>query len=243
MSYFSSIKLISDFLKIKDQLQLEFDPTFHRVAQVFGKWPVAIYDNGITVKLFEWGLIAPYMNTAEKVKKMRSSMANARSEKMLHDKSSVWYRLRKQRCLVFCNGFFEHRDIGAKNKLPYFIKPANADLFCFAGLYNYSPLPDMETGEIKGTFAILTREANKLMAQIHNSGENSGRMPVILSETEANRWIMPALSEAEIDSILSHEYPSALLQAWPVNRIRTPKEDNENVITPVSSTEIPPLVM
>jgi putative SOS response-associated peptidase YedK len=59
-------------------------------------------------------------------------MANARSEKLLDDKRSVWHRLRKQRCIVFSTGFFEHRDIGTKKKLPYFIKAAHEPLFCFA---------------------------------------------------------------------------------------------------------------
>ena len=119
MSFFSNIKLISDYLQISSSDTIAFEPTYHQVAQAFVKWPVVVNEDEIKIKLFEWGVIADYMNTPEKVKEYRTSMANARSEKILDDKRSVWYRLRKNRCLVFTTGFFEHRDIGKKKKLPY----------------------------------------------------------------------------------------------------------------------------
>ena len=166
MSFFSNIKLIADFLKIDYDNSLQFEPTYHRVAQAFNKWPVVINDDGLKIKLFEWGVIADYMNTPEKIKEYRTSMANARSEKIIDDKRSVWHKIRNQRCLVFTTGFFEHHEAGLKKKVPYFIKVKGVPVFCFAGLYNYSPIPDAETGEAIGTFSIITRPANTLMAKI-----------------------------------------------------------------------------
>ncbi|MEI8059165.1 MAG: DUF159 family protein, partial [Ferruginibacter sp.] len=60
MSYFSTIKLISDFLQLSDTPEFDFNPTYHQVAQSFCKWPIAVNENGIQIKLFEWGLIADY---------------------------------------------------------------------------------------------------------------------------------------------------------------------------------------
>jgi putative SOS response-associated peptidase YedK len=230
MSFFSNIKLVADYLSLEGIPLLAFEPTYHKIAQSFTEWPVIINDDGYKIKLFEWGVIADYMNTPEKIKEYRNSMANATSEKMLADKRSVWYRLRKQRCLVFTTGFFEHHDAGFKKKVPYFIHVKGEPVFCFAGLYNYSPMPDPETGEMTGTFAIITRPANTLMTRIHNSGPNSHRMPLILTRELAIRWLNESLTDTEIDEILQYEFPSEGLEAWPVNTIRTRKDDTEAVV-------------
>ena len=241
MSYFSSIKLITDYLKLNEISALDFTATYHQVAQTFCKWPVVINDNGLKIQLFEWGLMANYMNSPEKIKKFRSSMANARSEKMLLDKASIWHQLKNQRCLVFTTGFFEHRDIGTKKKLPYFISVKNQPVFCFAGLYNYSPIPDKETGEMTGTFSILTRPANSLMKKIHNAGKTGNRMPLLLTKELAEKWLSADLSDKEMEAITAFEFPASEMNAWPVHTIRTHKEDDENIIKPLEDVEIPAL--
>ena len=229
MSFFSNIKLVSDFLPVKSD-DLHFEPTWHKVAQSFCTWPVVVNEDGFKLRLFEWGVIADYMNTPEKIKEYRTSMANARSEKILDDKRSVWHRLRQQRCLVLSTGFFEHQDTGGKKKLPYFIHVKGQPIFCFAGLYNYSPLPDPETGELIGTFSIITRAANPLMATIHNGGTNSGRMPLLLPKEKAIQWLDKSLTDDSLRTILDYEFPESEMEAWPVNTIRTRKEDGPRVI-------------
>jgi putative SOS response-associated peptidase YedK len=229
MSFFSNIKLVTDYLGMGAS-PLQFEPTYHRVAQSFGRWPVVTNDGGWKVELFEWGLIADYMNTPEKIQEYRTSMANARSEKLLDDTRSVWHRLRRQRCLVMTTGFFEHQDTGGKKKQPFFIRLKDQELFCMAGLYNYSPLPDPETGEVKGTFTVITREGNEKMKEIHNGGPNSGRMPLILTKELALEWLNPGLNDEGIRKIAHYECPSDALDTWPVNTIRTRKADDASVI-------------
>ena len=242
MSFFSNIKLVADYLNIKPAELIPFEPTFHKVAQSFSKWPVVINEDGqYKINLFEWGVIADYMNTPEKIKEYRTSMANARSEKVIDDKRSVWHRLRNQRCLVFTTGFFEHRDVGGKKKLPYFIKVKNENIFCFAGLYNYSPIPNPETGEAIGTFTVITRPANELMGKIHNAGPNSHRMPVMLTKELALEWLRQDLGDADISRILQFEFPATGMEAWPVNTIRTRKADDETVINKLSESIFPAL--
>jgi putative SOS response-associated peptidase YedK len=241
MSFFSNIKLIADYFNIKTGDEIHFEPTYHKVAQSFSKWPVVINEDGLKIKLFEWGVIADYMNTPEKIKEYRTSMANARSEKIIADKRSVWHRLRKQRCLVFTTGFFEHRDVGTKKKLPYFIKVRETPVFCFAGLYNYSPLPDPETGEAIGTFTVITRPANFLLEKIHNAGPNSHRMPLILTKELAEEWLKEDLADAAIEKIIQYEFPDTAMEAWPVNTIRTRKEDDESVIQRLDAEAFPAL--
>jgi len=161
-------------------------------------------------------------------------MVNARSERVFGEKWSVWHRLRGQRCIILAQGFFEHKELeGQKNKQPYFIRMKEASLFPIAGLYNYSPFADVETGEMKGTFTMLTRKSNELLTDIHNSGENKHRMPLILPKDWITDWLNPNLSDETLQEIMNYECPSEILEAWPVKKIRGMKEDDESVIAPV----------
>lgn len=206
------------------QMEFDFDASIHVLAQAFKKGLIILNDEGqYKGKYFEWGVIANYMNTSEKVKKMRSSMCNIRSEK-IQDKSSFWYRIRKNRCLVPIKGFYEHRGIkGWKSKVPYYIELKGRELFCLPGLYAYAPSPDPETGEIKGTYAVITRAANSLMSQIHNDGDNAFRMPLMLPKEMEKKWLDLNLSDDEIKEILNFEMPAGELDYRTVWTIRTTK--------------------
>ena len=120
-----TIEKISDYLtgfEYSGQPEIDFSTAVHHIAQAYKEQPVLLNEDGkLVLRLFEWGLIAPYMNTPESIKKYRSSMVNARSEKIL-EKNSAWNRLRKNRCLVPLQGIYEHRKVeGYKNKIPYYI--------------------------------------------------------------------------------------------------------------------------
>jgi len=242
ISYFAPIQEIEKSIAIDEWPGIDYIPTYHQVAQSWHPFPVVFKEAGKNkLVYFEWGLIAPFMNTPEKIEEYRGNMANARSEKILGDPKSVWHRIRKQRCLVFTTGFFEHRDIGAKKKLPYFIRVKDKSVFCFAGLYHYANLPDAETGELKGTFTIVTRNGNPLLEKIHNSGAHKGRMPLILKEEMMELWLDPDLEDEKLQSILRYEFPESLLEAWPVHTIRIKKHDDVHVIEPLPESSAPAL--
>jgi putative SOS response-associated peptidase YedK len=219
-------------LVVDPQLQLDLETHQHVLAQSFRKYPVVVSEDGVPhLRLFEWGVIADYMNTPEKIRESRTSMCNARSEK-LQDKRSVWYRLRNKRCLVPVSGFFEHREIsGWKNKVPYFIRVQDKPLFFLGGLYNYSPLPDIETGEVKGTFTVITRPANDLMKLIHNGGPNKYRMPMVLSHEDQQKWLDPSMKDEELIRMTEQEFPAQKMEAWPVFSIRTTKPRPDGLLS------------
>jgi len=242
LSFFALVSHIHQHIPIDEIPTEAFPPTYHQVAQSWHPFPVVFHEDGKNkLAYFEWGLIASYMNTPEKITEYRSSMANARSEKLLDDPRSAWHRIRSQRCIVATTGFFEHRDIGAKRKLPYFIRLNQTDLFFLAGLYNYSPIPDAETGALIGTFTILTKTGNHLLQSIHNSGPNKGRMPVILSDTDAAAWISNDLAEEKIRNLLTKEFPASDILATPVHTIRTRKVDDARIIEALPTESVPPL--
>lgn len=247
ISFKTSIKTIRDYfpsIQTDPQLPIEFDNA-HIMAQSFSRFPAIIFEDAtFKLKYFEWGVIADYMNTPEKVKQSRQWMCNAQSEKILGDKKSYWHRIRKSRCLVPVTGFYEHREIkGWRNKVPYFIQLKDREIFFIPGLYHYSPIPDPETGESAGTFTVLTRSANSIMQQIHNGGSNAFRMPLLLTNELEQKWLLPDLSDDEINDILSFKMPSENLIYRTVFTIRSSKprpdgkEKNELYLWP----ELPPL--
>lgn len=233
-------------LQIDTQLDNDVTTMIHVQAQSHRRYPVILQEDGQTkLKVFEWGIIPEYMNTPEKIRKGRASMCNARSEKIIEDKRSYWHRIRRQRCLIPATGFFEHREIkGWKHKVPYFIRLKHRPIFFIAGLYHYpTTRPNPETGEITGTFTLITRSANPLMQQIHNGGDNAGRMPLFLSQDLEARWLSEDLDDQVIAEIMGYQLPEAELLYEPVFTIRTTKErpDQKTKVDAYAWENLPPL--
>lgn len=247
ISFSTRYDLVSDYvpgLVVDPQINFDYDSNVHVVAQAYLKKPVIFKEDGVFhLRPFEWGVIADYMKTPEQVKKQRQWMCNAQSEKLL-DHKSFWYRIRHQRCLIPVTGFFEHREVkGMKNKIPYFIRLKEREVFCLAGLYHYAPTPDVETGELRGTFTVVTRAANPLMQQIHNGGPNAGRMPLLLPKELELKWLDENLNDEEIARLLNFEMPPDKMITTPVYTIRSakPRPDGKSKLDPYDWPGLPPL--
>jgi hypothetical protein len=91
-------------------------------------------------------------------------------------------------------------------------------------------LPDTETGEIteRWTYTLITRNANEVMLQIHNDGDNKGRMPLFLPFEMSKKWVEEELTEDQFREILAFEMPSDELAYHPVFTIRSPKGRPDN---------------
>ncbi|HEX4850956.1 MAG TPA: SOS response-associated peptidase family protein, partial [Puia sp.] len=207
IAFYSALELIDDYfpkLVHDGEIQFDLDLSVHFLAMGYKRYPVIILENeAYHRKYFEWCIITNYMDTPEKIKAMRPKMANARSEKILGDKKSFWYRIRKNRCLIPVTGIYEHRAIkGWKNKVPYHVQIKGRKMFCVPGLYYYNPVipSDPETGEVRGMFSLITREGNDLMRQIHNDGDNAFRMPLFFQKEMEMKWLDPNLSDEELAS-------------------------------------------
>ena len=93
---------------------------------------------------------------------------------------------RTRRCIVPVDGFFEWEAIkGQKAKQPYAIAMKDGAPFGIAGIWPAS-------GEWIRTFAIITTDANELVAEIHD------RMPVILAPSDHARWLGEVRSDAAV---------------------------------------------
>ncbi|RTL55966.1 MAG: SOS response-associated peptidase [Sphingobacteriales bacterium] len=227
-----NLRQLSDYfpdLIFDDQIEINFDAAIHVVGHNYGNHPI-IYVNRddfkLHCKLMEWGVIPFYVKDEATYIKQRAHMLNARSERILDDPKSYWFKIRNRRCLIPVSGIYEHRAIkGWKKKVPYFVKIAGQDLFFLPGLYSVVELPDKETGELvkRFTYTLVTREANEVMSQIHNDGDNSFRMPLFLPFELSKKWLSEELTEVEYREILNYEIPSTDLEYWPVYTIRSSK--------------------
>jgi putative SOS response-associated peptidase YedK len=250
ISFYNKLPLIKEyFVNLVDDSGKDLDPEtgMHFMALGHSRYPIITFENQhYHRKDFEWGIIAEYMDTPEKIKAMRRSMVNARSEKILDDRRSFWHRIRKTRCLIPVTGIYEHREIkGWKNKIPYHIELKDRPMFCIPGLYHYNTKTpsDPETGEMRGMFTLITRAANSVMRQIHNSGDNAFRMPLFLPKEMELEWLRPDLSDEEIGKILSYELPADQLVYEPVFSIRgrPPRPDGKPKCAPFVYDSLPPL--
>jgi putative SOS response-associated peptidase YedK len=249
IAFYSALELIDDYfpgLQHDGDMLFDLDMGMHVLAMGYKRYPVILKQDGkFHRKFFEWSIITEYMDTPEKIKAMRPKMANIRSEKVL-DKKSFWNRIRNQRCLIPVTGIFEHREIkGWKNKVPYHILLKDRKMFCLPGLYHHnSRVPsDPETGEVRGMFSLVTRDANSLMRQIHNGGDNAFRMPLFLPRELELKWLQPDLSDGEIAGILSYEMPPGELSYHTVYSIRgrTARPDGKSKTEPFEFQNLPPL--
>lgn len=243
----NTVEFITDLLPnivFDHQIDIDFSITSHVLSMSHRKCMIIYSRDGIPHgNEFEWGLVADFMKTPELIKKYRTQMANCRMENIL-DKSSAWYRIRRQRCLIAVDGIYEHRKVtGFKNKIPYFIKLKSSKHMLLPGFYNYSPIPNPETGEMTGTFSVITGPANTIMSQVHNDGPNKHRMPRFMDPRQALRWINESITDEEIMSFLTYEIPSDDLDVKPVYMIRTTKQrpDGKEKFEPFAYENLPPL--
>ena len=231
ISFKVSMKELSDYfpdLLFDGQLEMEFDGT-HIMGHAYGKHPI-IYrnreDQRLHCVMMEWGCIPFYVKDEKLFLRQRASMLNARSERVLEDEKSYWYKIRNRRCLIPVTGVYEHRAIkGWKKKVPYFIKLKEQSMFFIPGLYSVVELPDTSTGEMikRMTYTLITRDANDVMLKIHNNGDNAGRMPLFLPFELSMEFLTDDLPTSRYKEILSYEMPSDSLDYYPVYTIRSPK--------------------
>ena len=124
--------------------------------------------------ILRWGLVPPW----SKESKTRHLLINARAEG-IETKPSFRGAVRHRRCIVPASGFYEWRRQGT-GKQPYFVRPAVAEVFALAGIWDHW---EGKQGEVIESVAIITTSANELMQPIHD------RMPVILGKEDVAAWI------------------------------------------------------
>ena len=157
-----------------------FAPSFNVAPQ--SMQPVVGLDSdsgGRELTVMRWGLV-PFWS---KDGKAAFNTINARAETVTTS-PAIREAMKRRRCLVPADWFYEWQKVDAKTKKPYAIALQDGSLFAFAGLWE--AWKDKETGKSLETYTIITTDSNELMESIHN------RMPVILHRRDYERWMAPA---------------------------------------------------
>jgi putative SOS response-associated peptidase YedK len=190
----------------------------------------AVLNDGTRVaRPLHWGLVPHWAKDVA----IGSKMINARLE-TLAEKPSFAKPLRRRRCLIPADGFYEWRRDGEgprAPKTPMFIHPAeDARPFAFAGLWERWQSPD---GTELHSCTVITRAPNALMASIHD------RMPAILDERHYESWLDPDERTPESLMPLLDAYPAERMAAHAVGRdVNRPGNDGPALIEP--ARHLPP---
>ncbi|MCF0075602.1 SOS response-associated peptidase [Dyadobacter sp. CY261] len=228
ISLHSDIELTKEiFPKVKDQRVSLIPPGGDHVLSFgFPEYPIISRQGSeLILSEMEWSVDPVYEKDPVERKKKRIRMADMRSERVLEDKRSFWYKLRTNRCLIPVSGTYEHRAIqGWAQKVPYYIWPKDRKIQFLPGLYQLfeSIGPAGEKIQI-GSFGMLTRSANELMASIHNDGEFRHRMPLFLTPELEQFWVSEDFSEDDMQAVFDYCLPSELLDAHTVFSVRGKK--------------------
>lgn len=183
--------------------------------------PVAVIPNGETraLEIFRWGLIPSWAKDPA----IGNRLINARAE-TLAEKPSFRTALKKRRCLVLADGFYEWKREG-KSKTPMYIQLKERRPFAFAGLWEVWKSPD---DELIKTCTIITTTPNALTEKIHD------RMPVILPPKAYDLWLSPDELPAEKTLPLLKPFAASQMRAFAVSPlVNNPKFDSPECVIPV----------
>lgn len=179
---------------------------------------------------YQWGLVPFWAKDPQ----IGNRMINARAE-TLADKPAFKNALKRRRCIIPADGFYEWKTPDAKIAAP---KPNGSSgdagqplktrqakakagprqptviglkddaIFGFAGLWEEWHAPD---GSPLRTCAIITTTPNELMASIHD------RMPAMLRPEDEALWLDPTATDAPELLHLLRPYATEPMRAHPVS--------------------------
>jgi len=237
MCYNVSVKSSKEILQNRFDAEYETSEDIETYYQVSGfihpKLSVIRSDNKSVIQPCKWGLIAYWVKDEKQAGEMAAMTLNAKAE-TIFEKPSFKYSIKKNRCLVLIDGFYEWKTVG-KNKYPHFIYLKNNEPFALGGIYN--DWVNKSTGEIINTFSIITTEANPLMADIHNTKK---RMPLILDRESEKKWVDPELNETEVRNYMK-PFNALEMEAHTISKLITQKGVNNNVPAVMEPLQYPEL--
>jgi putative SOS response-associated peptidase YedK len=193
-----------------------YEPYYH-----FNGWEnkhlsIIKQDDETIIDLATWGVLPTNFDLSRRTQFLaKTNTLNATRER-LFDSNLYSQFLQFQKCIIIADGFFEPHTIQATNeKIPYYFKEKNNNLFAFAGIY--SVIDDHISTPIYSA-SIITTEANPFFKIIHNKPNKQGsyRMPLILDPSDYWDWLHTS-SEDEIKTLL-YTFTKQELTAYPISK-------------------------
>jgi putative SOS response-associated peptidase YedK len=180
--------------------------------------PIVRLEQGKRVfALARWGFLPSWVKDPRSF----SLLVNARGESIT-DKPAFRNAMRRRRCLVPADGFYEWSD--TRPRQPFFVRPKAGGPIAFAGVWETWTGPN---GEEVDTAAIVTTRANRSLAAIHD------RMPVIVPPDAFNLWLDCAAVDATTAAALFMPPSDALLEGYQVSTaVNRATNDSPDLIAP-----------
>jgi putative SOS response-associated peptidase YedK len=178
------------------------------------RWNIAPTDEVATIRQdrdeprrifakMRWGLIPFWAKEQSIGARMINAVCETAAEKPAFKES-----MKKRRCLIPADGFYEWKKLGPKKKQAYNIGMADDGLFAFAGLWDRWKDPE---GKEIVSCTILTTEANPLLKDIHD------RMPVIIEKDDYDLWLDPGMTDPAKVADLLKPFDARLMRVYPVS--------------------------
>jgi putative SOS response-associated peptidase YedK len=181
--------------------------------------PAVVNDGQRALELLRWGLVPVWAKDLA----IGNKLINARSETAA-EKPSFRTALKKRRCLVVVDGFYEWRQT-AQPKLPFLIRRRDGRPLTLAGLWE--EWTSRETGEVVRSCTLLTTGPNGLMAPLHD------RMPVLLEPETHALWLSSEPQEPAVLQPLLVPCRDDVLELRPVSRlVNSPRNDVPECLLP-----------
>lgn len=175
-------------------------------------------EQGNRAGFLKWGLVPSWASDV----KIGYKMINARME-TVDQKPSFKQLLKRRRCLIPADGFYEWKRDGNK-KQPYRFQLKTKQPFAFAGLWDRWE----EGDKVIHSCTIITTEANQLVRDVHD------RMPVILTKEEEQIWLDRSVVDfLELKKLLV-PYNAEEMEMYPVSTlVNSPKNDVKEMINSI----------
>ena len=206
-------------------LRFEFDGdrlTFEPAYNVAPTQDVLTVVGGETRRggFMRWGLIPHWAKSAS----IGSRMINARAE-TVGEKPAFRDALRRRRCLVLADGFYEWERVG-RLKRPMRVVMRSGEPFPLAGLWSVWRDPD---GNAVPSCTIITTAANDLIRPIHD------RMPVVLPREMEALWLDQSVDGPIALADVLHPYPADAMDAYEVSAlVNSVANDGPEVVEPLA---------
>lgn len=212
---YTSTSTVTDLAEIfdVDEVRTEPLPLRFNVAPSLPVYSVALRRDGRrALGAMRWGLIPSWAKAAS----IGNRMINARAE-TVETKPAYRAALARRRCLLPADAFYEWQrrtrsDGRAAAKLAYAIRRRDGAPMALAGLWEVWRDPEAGDAEPVRSCAIVTTEANAVMAPIHD------RMPVVVAPEDWSIWLDPATPITAARALL-RPAPPDWLEAYAVSSL------------------------
>jgi putative SOS response-associated peptidase YedK len=214
---------------LRDHFGLDEDPHWEPRWNIAPTQQVATIrqhsaEPGRLFELMRWGLI-PYW---AKDQSFGLKTINAMSETAA-EKPAFRDALKRHRCLIPADSFYEWKKIRPKEKQAYNFGLVSGSVFASAGLWDRWRDPK---SNILETCTILTTRPNPLVADVHD------RMPAILDPDDYERWLDPGITNSENVLDCLKPFDASLMRKYPVSpRVNRPESDDEECAREVPIVE------